>query len=99
MRGGFSSEATGRRTRCLKRFIFKKQRAGRLGRADAADSGQTLARSKEFLRSLVHKIGSGFALRILSGRAVFLKLNGYVFDGREWAEDVNFLVRRVDINL
>jgi len=30
---------------------------------------------------------------------VLLKLNGYVFDGREWAEDVNFLVWRFDINL
>ncbi len=37
--------------------------------------------------------------RTRCSKKFILKLDGYVFDGRERAEDVNFLVRRVDINL
>jgi len=40
-----------------------------------------------------------FARRALRARAVLLKLDGDVFDGRQRAENMNFLVRRVDVNL
>src|SRR5207249_9063811 len=105
MRGGFSSEPVGRRTRCLKRFIFKRPKVAQPGRGSAANSGlPCLAKIVRILTIQIYSsnpenLVTTFAPRISSGRAVLLKLDGYVFDGRERAENVNFLVRRVDVNL
>ncbi len=87
--------------RCLKKFIFKRPRAAQPGRANAEDSGRPWQKSKKnsYDFNLIRKIAVAFGPRVLGGRAGLLKLDGYVLDGRERAEDVNFLVRRVDINL
>jgi len=47
----------------------------------------------------LERSAKAFTKRILGRRTAFLELPGEVFDGRQRAENVNLLIRCVDVNL
>jgi hypothetical protein len=86
--------------RCLKKFIFSGKRMRRPELADA-QIARIAEKSKQFLTSqdFICKLLTAFTSQMLGAGAAFLELGGDVFDGRQRAEHVNFLVRGVDVNL
>ena len=84
----------------MKRFIFKRKKAGQPERVDLRNGTSRPKNTRNSLVSnLSQQFAKGFARRTLRARAVLLKLDGDVFDGRKRAQNMNFLVRGVDINL
>src|SRR6266481_2060882 len=93
------SVPAGKRTRCLKRCIFKKKGAGQPERADLRNRTGRHKNQKNFASSLPQQFAKSLRAETLRGRAVLLNLDGDVFDGRQRAQDMDFLVRCVDVNL
>jgi hypothetical protein len=97
------SEPAGRNTPCSKKFIFKRQKRDQLERAEPHNRTPTtkikrILTSQTFFSSLQDPSGR-HSRESLGGGAVLLELAGDVFNGRQWAKDMNFFVRRVDVNL
>src|SRR5260370_36512927 len=93
------SVPAGKRTRCLKGYYFKKKGAGQPQRAELRNQACRDKNQKDFASNLPSNPSRVCARETLRGRAVLLKLDGDVFDGRQRAQDMDFLVWCVDVNL